>query len=311
MEVDDMKLIKTGNILKISLTENLIGYLFISPWIIGFLVFLFGPCIYSFYISFTNWDMLSFPKFIGFNNYLDLMVDELFWQSLMVTVRFVVTSVSISIVLSLLLALMLNSNSKAMYVLRTIFYVPSVISGIAVAILWSWIFSPDFGIINYALSIFGIKGPNWLGDPTYAPWTFVIIMCTTFIGAPMVIFIAGLQNIPQQLYESSDIDGANYIQKFFFITLPGISPIILFNTITMIIGAFRTFVQAYTIAGKDGNPDHSLFFYIMYLYKKAFQQMDMGGASAMSWVFFVIVFVLTAAVLKSSRYWVHYEDERS
>ncbi len=288
--------------------ENLAGYLFISPWLIGFIVLLVGPFIYTFYLSFTNWDMLSAPEFIGGRNYIDLFTDDLFKQSLIVTVRFVVSSVSISLILSLALAVLLNSNSKVMYFFRTIFYVPSVVSGIAVAIVWSWIFSTDFGIVNYALSLLGIKGPNWLGDPKYAPWAFVIIMCTTFIGAPMIIFVAGLQNIPKYLYESADIDGANSVQKFFKITLPTLSPIILFNTITMIIGAFRTFVQAYTLAGKDGSPNHSLLFFVMYLYKTAFQNMDMGSASAMAWVFFLIVFVLTVIILKSSSKWVHYED---
>jgi len=288
--------------------ENLAGYLFISPWLIGFVVFLVGPFIYTFCLSFTNWDMFSAPMFIGVQNYLDLFTDDLFIQSLLVTIRFVVSSVFFSIVFSLALAILLNANSRLIYFFRTIFYVPSVVSGIAVAIVWSWIFSTDFGIINYALSLLGIQGPNWLGDPKYAPWAFVIIMCTTFIGVPMIIFVAGLQNIPKYLYESADIDGANNIQKFFRITLPTLSPIILFNTITMIIGAFRTFVQAYTLAGKDGNPNHSLLFFVMYLYKTAFQNMDMGAASAMAWVFFIIVFVLTVIILKASSKWVHYED---
>lgn len=294
---------------KSSINENTAGYLFISPWLIGFIVFLLGPCIYTFGLSFTNWDMISAPRFIGSRNYLDLLTDDLFMQSLLVTIRFVLSSVIISITLSLLIAILLNTNSSAMYFFRTIFYVPSVVSGIAVAILWSWIFSPDFGIINYVISLLGIQGPNWLGDPIYAPWAFVIIMCTTFVGAPMIIFIAGLQNIPQYLYESAEIDGANSVQKFANITIPTLSPIILFNSITMIIGAFRTFVQAYTLAGKDGNPNHSLLFFVMYLYKKAFQDMDMGSASALAWIFFIIVFILTAIVLRSSSKWVHYEDE--
>lgn len=295
---------------KSELKGNLAGYLFISPWLIGFLVFMLAPCIYTFYLSFTNWDMIAKPELIGIRNYSDLFTDDLFIQSLLVTIRFVLSSVIISIVLSLLLAVLLNSNSKSMYFFRTIFYVPSVVSGIAVAILWSWIFSPDFGIINYVLSLIGVQGPNWLGDPRYAPWAFVIIMCTSFIGAPMIIFIAGLQNIPAYLYESADIDGANNRQKFFKITLPTLSPIILFNFITMTIGAFRTFVQAYTLAGRDGNPNRSLLFFVMYLYKKAFQDMDMGAASAMAWIFFVIVFILTIFVLKTSSNWVHYEDDR-
>ncbi|MBA7651380.1 Melibiose/raffinose/stachyose import permease protein MelD [subsurface metagenome] len=186
-------------VLKALKRRRLTGYFFISPWIIGFVIFLLGPILYALYISFTNWDMLSLPRFIGLQNYLDLFSDNLFKHSLFVTMRFVLTIVSISMVLSLSLAMLLNSNSKVMYFFRTMFYIPSVISGIAMAILWSWVFSPDFGILNYALSLFKIQGPNWLGDPLYAPWAFVIMMLPVFVGAPMIIFIAGLQNIHTSL----------------------------------------------------------------------------------------------------------------
>lgn len=155
--------------------------------------------------------------------------------------------------------------------------------------------------MNYVLSLFSIDGPDWLGNPTFAPWAFIIIMCTTFIGAPMIIFLSGLQNIPAYLYESAGIDGANSFQKIRYITLPELKPIIIFNTITMIIGAFRTFVQAYTLAGKDGNPRHSLLFFVMYLYNKAFANMDMGSACAMAWIFFIIVFLFTILILKLSK----------
>ena len=295
-------------VLKALKRRRLTGYFFISPWIIGFVIFLLGPILYALYISFTNWDMLSLPRFIGLQNYLDLFSDNLFKHSLFVTMRFVLTIVSISMVLSLSLAMLLNSNSKVMY-FRTMFYIPSVISGIAMAILWSWVFSPDFGILNYALSLFKIQGPNWLGDPLYAPWAFVIMMLPVFVGAPMIIFIAGLQNIPKYFYEAADIDGANPIQKFIKITLPMLSPVILFNLITMIIGAFRIFVQAYILAGKYGNPGRSLYFFVMYLYNTAFQDMNMGSAMAMLWMFFVIVFILTVIVLRSSSVWVYYEEE--
>lgn len=277
------------------------GYLFIAPWLTGFVIFMLIPCVYTLGISFTNWDMFSAPRFVGFHNYINLLEDELFLQSIWVTVRFVFCSVGISIVLALGLALLLNVNSGFMYVFRTIFYIPSVVSGIAVAIVWGWIFSPDFGIVNYLLSLIGVRGPDWLGDPTFAPWAFIIIMCTTFIGAPMIIFLAGLQNIPACLYESASIDGAGTFQKLKYITLPELKPIIVFNIVTMVIGAFRTFVQAYTLAGKSGNPRHSLLFFVMYLYNKAFSDMDMGSACAMAWVFFSIVFVFTVLILKLSK----------
>jgi len=296
---------------RLSWRETLTGYAFISPWLLGFFLFLLGPSLYSLVISFTSWDLFSAPVFVALRNYRELFGnDPVFIKALGNTLRFVATSVSISIVLALVLALLLNANNRAIYFFRTVIYIPSVVSGIAVAILWSWIFAPDFGILHYFLSLFGIKGPNWLGDPAWAPWAFVIIMSTTFVGAPMIIFVSGLQNIPRYLYEAADIDGANALQRFSYITLPSLSPIILFNTITLLIGAFRIFVQAYTLAGKDGYPAKSLLFYVMYLYKKGFTQMEMGVASAMAWIFFGIVFLLTAIIMRLSRGLVHYEAER-
>lgn len=290
--------------------NGLAGLIYISPWILGFIVFLLGPIVYTFFISLHKWDMLSPMKYVGLQNYIKLFFqDKVFIQSLYVTFRFVFTSVILTMTLSLLIAVLLNRNSKIMYFFRTVFYVPSVISGIAMAILWAWVFNADFGIINYALYLLGVKGPNWLGDPAYAPWAFVIIMVTTFIGAPMIIFIAGLQNIPSYLYEAAEIDGANGVQKFLKITLPTLSPVILFNAITMVIGAFRTFTQAYVISGRTGYPAKSLLFYVVYLYDKAFHMLEMGTASAMAWIFILIVLIFTFILLKTSRKWVHYDNE--
>lgn len=293
------------------LREAVQGFCYIAPWLIGFVIFLLGPGLCSLVLSFFSWDLFSPPKFVGVSNYVRLFAaDPTFLRALSNTFWFVAVSATLSILLALMLAVLLNENSRLMYLLRTVFYVPSVVSGIAVAIVWSWVFAPDFGILNYFLSLLGIQGPNWLGDPAWAPWAFIIIMSTTFIGAPMIIFISGLQNIPRYLYEAASIDGAKGRQRFFHITLPSLSPVILFNTITMLIGAFRVFVQAYTIAGKDGYPAKSLMFYVMYLYKKGFAQMKMGEASAMAWVFFVIVFLLTALILRISRSQIYYETER-
>lgn len=289
--------------------RGLTGYLFISPWIIGFIIFTLGPLLFSLYISFTNWDMFSSMRFIGLQNYLNLFSDDMFKHSLFITFKFVLIIVSMSMVLSLTIALLLKSNSKIMYFFRMCFYAPSVISGIAAAILWSWILSRDFGILNYALSLFGIQGPNWLGNPLYAPWAFIIMILPVFVGAPMIIFIVGLENISKHLYEAADIDGADYIHKFFKITLPMLSPIILFNLIIMIIGAFRIFVQAYTLGGKYGNPSHSLYFFVMYIYKRAFEDMAMGPAMAMLWVFFIIIFILIVIILRYSSALVYYEEE--
>lgn len=288
--------------------DSITGFLFVSPWIIGFLAFTLGPCLYTLGVSFTKWNLMSAPVFVGFQNYIKLLNNDLFLKSLYNTIRFAVVSVSISMVLALVIALLLNTNNKIMYVFRTIFYVPSVVSGIAVAIVWSWIFSKDFGIMNYVLSLVGISGPNWLGDPTWAPWAFVIIMSTTFIGGPMIIFVAGLQNIPAHLYEAASLDGANGFQKLKYITLPSLSPVILYNLVTMIIGAFRTFVQASTLAGESGNPDHSLLFVIMNIYNTAFSYMNFGSSAAMSWVFVVLVLGISLIVMKVAYPHVHYES---
>ena len=285
------------------------GFVFVAPWLIGFLVFTLGPCLYTLGISFTKWNMLNTPTFVSFANYINLLDDKLFLKSLEVTFRFVFVGVSTAMLLALGLALLLNANNRLMYVFRTVFYVPSVVSGIAVAILWSWIFSKNFGILNYVLSLFGLPGPNWLGDPSWAPWAFVIIMSTTFVGAPMIIFVAGLQNIPVHLYEAASIDGAGYWQKLRGITLPALSPIILFNLVTMVIGAFKTFTQAYTISGKNGDPDHSLLFVVMRIYNKAFGTMEFGSASAMSWVFLILVLLVSLLIMRLTMPMVHYEEE--
>lgn len=306
-----MKKIKTKEAMprrSFRLKKETAGFLFVLPWVAGFLIFTLGPCIYTLVVSFLKWNLMSEPEFAGLKNYRNLLDDDLFLQSLAVTFRFVAVSVTISLFFSLGIALLLNVNHKIMYLYRTIFYIPSVVSGIAVAIVWSWIFSKDFGVLNYVLSLVGIKGPNWLGDPRFAPWAFVIIMSITYIGGPMIIFIAGLQNIPVYLYEAASLDGANGFQKLVSISLPSLSPIILYNLVTMIIGAFRTFVQAYTLAGKYGDPNHSLLFVVMHIYNKAFSSMEFGSSAAMSWVFIIIVLAISLIVMRMALPHVHYED---
>ncbi len=288
-------------------SNDSIGYLFVAPWIIGFLVFTLGPFLYTVIVSVFKWNLMTSPAFVGLKNYGDILKDELFLKSLYNSLRFALICVPISLVISLGIALLLNTNRKSMYVMRTIFYVPSVVSGIAVAIVWSWIFSKDFGILNYALSLVGIEGPNWLGSMKWAPWAFVIIMSITFIGGPMIIFVAGLQNIPAYLYEAAALDGANAPQKLWYITLPSLSPVILYNLVTMIIGALRTFTQATTIAGKNGDPNHSLLFTVMHIYNTAFVSMRFGAATAMSVVFIILVLCISLLVMRLAMPYVHYE----
>lgn len=281
-------------------SENRYGYLFISPWLIGFLLFWLLPAAFSFITSFTKWNMIGDMEFVGLNNYWNLTRDVVFQTALWNTLRFTVFSVAIAFVLALGLALLLNRNSAVMYFFRTAFYVPSVISGIAVAIVWSWIFSKETGVLNYALSFFGAEPINWLGNSDCSMTAFVMMMSTNLIGTPLIVFLAALQNVPMELYEAAEIDGANKRQQLFHITLPSIRPISVFNLITLIIGAFRIFVQAQTLAGKDGNPDRSLLFMVMNIYNTAFERLAMGYESAMSWVFFAIVFVVSLVVLKAT-----------
>lgn len=280
------------------------GYLFILPFLLG-LIFLFvGPTLFSFVISLTNWKIINKPSFIGFENYITMLTkDPVYKAAFINTLRYVIFSVSLSLILALCLAMLLNSKLRGVYFFRTLFYVPSVISGVVMATVWAWMMNVDFGIVNYFLSLIGIQGPNWLGDPKYAPWT-LILMSLFNIGSPMIIFIAGLQNIPKYLYESASIDGANRIVKFFKITLPFLSPTILFNAITMTINAFRTFTQVYILTDGKGGPMNSTMLYSLYLYKRAFQYTDMGYASAMAWVLFLIIMLFTIILIKTSSIWV-------
>lgn len=276
------------------------GYFFIMPWLVGFLLFWLIPAVFSLTASFTQWNIIGKMKFIGIRNYAHLARDVVFRTALWNTLRFTFFAVGISFVLALGLALLLNRNSKIMYFFRTTFYVPSVISGIAVAIVWSWIFSKETGVLNYFLGMFGVQPINWLGNPSYSMTAFIIMMSTNLIGTPLIVFLAALQNVPAELYEAAEMDGANGPQKLWFITLPMIRSISVFNLITLIIGSFRIFVQAQTLAGKDGNPNRSLLFMVMNIYNTAFERLQMGYASAMSWVFFALVFAVSMLVLKAT-----------
>ncbi len=287
------------------LKENLVGYLFISPWILGMILFTVGPIFASVYISMTNWDTFTTPEFIGFENYQNLMNDPKFWKALQVTFTFALFSVPLNLAGGLFTAMLLNQKVKGMKVFRTIFYLPSVVSGVATALLWRWIFNTDVGLINTVLSKIGITGPNWLGDPDFVLPSYIIMSLWGF-GNAMLVFLAALQDAPVALYESADIDGATHIHKFWYITLPLISPILLFNLIMGIIGGLKIFTEAYIVGGAG---DSALFF-MLYLWQNAFQYMKMGYASAMAWVLFAIILLITLIILKSSPLWVYYEGKK-
>jgi multiple sugar transport system permease protein len=282
-------------------------YLFISPWIIGFIVFTAGPMLASLYFSFTQYDVTSAPKWTGLDNLNTLIHTDLFWISLRVTVYYAVVSVPLGIAISLAIVLLLNQKVAGMSVFRTIFYTPAVVSGVAVSLLWLFLFDPQFGPINWALGLVNIQGPQWLLDESWVIPAF-IVMSLWSIGGGIVIYLAGLQGIPTELYEAAAIDGANAWRKLRHITLPMMSGVIFFNLIIGIIAAMQEFTRAYVMT--NGGPHYASNFYLLYLYQNAFQYFNMGYASALAWVLFLIILAITIGVFKSSPLWVYYEGTR-
>lgn len=281
-------------------------YLFISPWLVGFILFTLGPMIYSIYISLTTWSLTTPPEWVGLQNYVDAANDVRLRQALVITFVFAFISVPLNVVLSFMVSLLMNMKLRGIYFFRTFFYLPLLVSGVAQAVLFSRIFDPNTGVINTFLRLFGIEGPLWLLDPNWA-LTAVIIMTLWTVGGNMIIYLAGLQDIPPYLYEAAEIDGATAIQKFRFITVPQMTPILFFNVITGVIGALQTFTPGY-IFGKGG-PGNSLLFYVYYLFTNAFNYFKMGYASALAWILFIIVMVLTLIIFRTSRSWVYYETD--
>jgi len=283
-------------------------YLFISPWMIGFLCLTLGPMLASLYFSFTFYDAVQTPRWRGIANYSELFADELFWQSIKVTALYSVGSVAIGIVASMAVALLLNRDIHGVSIFRTIFYIPSVISGVAVSLLWMWIFNSDFGLLNYLLwELFRIQGPAWLMSRQWVV-PALVIMSLWGIGGGIVIYLARLQSIPTELYEAAEIDGANAWRRLAHITIPMMTPVIFFNLIMGIIGSFQIFTQSYVMTA--GGPNNASLFYVLYLYRNAFRYFRMGYASALAWILFLILMVLTFIVLKSASWWVYYGGEK-
>lgn len=285
--------------------QAIAGYLFVLPWIIGFTAFLAWPLIQAFYYSFCDYSVLTPAVFIGFKNYTDLFQDELFYTSLKNTLYFAAFSIPLSTVMAISLALLLNTKVRGQAFYRTFFFLPSLIPAVPLAMLWQWIFNGDVGIINSALAKLGIQGPNWLGDPAYSK-TVLIVMAVWTVGNAMVIYLAGLQEVPTSMYEAADLDGASPLRKTWSVTLPLLSPVITFNVIMGIIGSLQYFTQAYVIF-PGGAPARSTYLYTMYLFDTAFRDLRMGYASAMGWIMFLIILALTYGALKYSERKVHYE----
>jgi multiple sugar transport system permease protein len=289
-------------------SDNVIAYLFLLPWFVGLVVISIGPILASLYLSFTDYNLLSPPSWIGFDNYSAMMDDPRFAQSLRVTFAYVLISVPLQLAFALLLALMLDKGIRGLPLYRAVYYLPSLLgSSVAIAALWRQIFGTN-GLINQVLAWFGIEGEGWVSHPDYALWTLILLNVWTF-GAPMIIFLAGLRQIPQMYYEAAECDGASPWRKFRSITLPLLSPIIFFNLVLQTINSFQVFTQAFVVSGGRGGPADSTLFYSLYLYQRGFPQRDMGYASAMAWVLLMIVAGLTAVNFVAARYWVFYSDE--
>jgi multiple sugar transport system permease protein len=282
------------------------GYVFLLPWFIGML-FTIVPFFASLYLAFTDYNLLNAPRWIGFANFREMLADPLLRQSMKVTFLYTFISVPLSLAVALLVAMVLNKGIRGLAVYRAVFYLPSLLGGsVAIVILWRHIFGAE-GIVNDLLGWFGINGPGWTSDPDFSLTTLILLHVWTF-GSPMVIFLAGLRQIPVMYYEASAIDGASKWQQFRSITLPLLSPIIFFNLIQSLISSFQTFTQGFVMSGGTGGPADSTLFYNLYLYQQGFSQFHMGYASAMAWVLLVIIAAFTAINFLAAKYWVFYEQ---
>ena len=284
------------------------GYFFLLPWFIGFFGLTVGPIVTSFYLSFTDFDLLTPAEWVGVDNYVRMFTnDRNFAASMRVTFFFVLFSVPLKLAFALGVAVLLNRGMKGLPLYRALFYLPSLLgASVAIAILWRQIFAAD-GLVNDVLAIFGIQGPSWISNPNYSLWTLVILSIWQF-GSPMIIFLAGLRQIPQDMYEAASLDGASKWRQFVKITLPLLTPVVFFNAIIQTIEAFKSFTPAFIISGGNGAPMNSTLFYTLYLYNEAFSFFRMGYASALAWFLLLLIACFTAFSFLTSKYWVHYDD---
>ncbi len=277
-----------------------VGFYFILPWLIGLISFTIFPMLVALYVSLTDWTIIGKPNFIGLENFKKVFNDRMFYETLWITVRYAIFAVPLTIATAFIVAIFLNNRLRFVGIYRTIFYMPAIVSGVAVAIVFKWVLDPNYGVINSFLNIFGVQGPNWLYDPN---WVLPSYLVMAFWGASggLLTYLVGLKDIPQELYESAELDGANFMQKVIHLTMPMMTPIIFYNMIMGIIAAFRKFTDAYILGGA-GNQGT---FYMVYLYEQAFSFYNMGYATALAWVLFVIILALTIIVNVSKKYWVH------
>lgn len=290
-----------------TLVGKKVPYLFIMPWIIGFIVFTLGPLAFSLVMSLFDWPIAGEAKFIGLGNFTKMFTDDpQFYDSLTITLKFALIFVPLNLLIALILALLITQPVKGIKVFRTIFYLPAVVSGVAVSIIWGWMFNSEYGVLNYLLSLLGIEGPNWLIDPKWAIVT-IVIASAWGVGTMMLIFYTDIKGIPNELYEAASIDGAGPIRQFISITIPTITPTILFNVITSVIAALQQLTLVLLLTG--GGPLKSTYFYGLFVYNNAFKHHELGYASANAWFMFIIILLLTMLIFKSSSAWVFYEAE--
>ena len=288
-------------------SEMWAALLFISPWVIGFLIFTAGPMLASLYLSFTNYNVLQPARWVGWANYTQIVrYDDMFRKALVNTFFYTLLYVPLHIAVALGLALLLNTRVRGIPLWRTAFYLPSITPIVAVALLWRFILNPNNGAINHVLGLFGIAGPGWTTDPNWVKPGLVLMTIWTG-GSTMLIYLAGLKNIPRTLYDAADVDGANALQKFFNVTLPMLSSVLFYTAVIGVIGALQIFAQSAVLLDKQGGPDNAALFYIMYLFDQGFSYFKMGYASALAWILFIIIVVLTVLQFRLSRSWVYYE----
>jgi multiple sugar transport system permease protein len=287
--------------------EYVWGYVLISPWIIGFLCLTALPLLASFLLSFTNWNGLSSPIWVGLRNYSQILKnDPLFWKSLKITVIYTIIVVPVTVALGFILAIALNRDVAVNHALRIIYYLPQLVSGVSLLLLWLWIFNPNYGLINKFLAIFHIRGPGWLGSETWA-LPALMLMSLWSVGPYMLLYLAGLQRIPEEVYEAARLDGASKFQTLWHVTLPLISPITFVLLVIGFIGHFQTFGQAFVMT--QGGPNYATLFYALYVYNAAFSELKLGYASALAWILFIIILATTLIQWKLSKKWVVYEED--
>lgn len=287
--------------------EAITFYLMILPWVIGFVVFIAYPMIRSFYLAFTTYNLRSDPQWVGLDNFVRMFTeDDLFWQSFRVTVLYVLGSVPAGTLFALAVAMILAQSLRGVNFWRTIYFMPTMVSGVAVAVMWTYLLNPEYGLVNQLLNMIGVRGPGWIGSQVWA-LPSLILMSWWSIGGQMVIYLAGLKGIPQSLYEAAEIDGAGEWAKFRHVTVPMLTPTIFFNLVLGLIGAFQVFEGPLVLT--SGGPNNATLTYVLNLYNQAFRFIHFGYASAMAWFLFAVIMALTLLVIRSSALWVYYETE--